>query len=543
MNDNQSSRIGAILFFIGLILILLSWHFTYPVYLSDLDDLIISQFFPSIWPGIVLSLLGLFIAGYYSKKVHIKLLCLSFFPLVLYSVVFFFSYVPTSDCGSVKAMFEIFHYTGIDSSVEPYFQYPIYFSLNEMTSQTLGLDVNYISFLYYSIFGILIALFLYLFLIKITKDNAYQIAFLGVILYFIATYTFLNYQWVPQTIAFIFFLLLLILFEHSSFEIRILSIFIFIALVFSHLFIPVIFLAYLGLYSIKKKELRNIFLLISCIYISVLIYYTTFYFYIVLETFRQSIVGFGTEYASDISRSLMEPKGILSQIISAINRFRIPLVWGVVSLGFFIAYIKKKLSSSTILLTVTGGFYLGAGVFYAILGMRALQIVFVPLVIGFGFFVTKWKKLSLVFIALILILSVFGPIRSVYDAYQFQVSEEEHACNFLATTLPAENPKQLIISHIISGYFTRKLDFIHRENEPITNIWMLLPRDPEFYYFFNRSIDQTTYIIYNSNMGREIFSYGMEKEAINDIKDEILLNNKVYDCSRTFIITGISRDI
>jgi len=38
--------------------------------------------------------------------------------------------------------------------------------------------------------------------------------------------------------------------------------------------------------------------------------------------------------------------------------------------------------------------------------MRALQILFIPLVIGIGFFLSKWRKLTLLFITIIIIISV-----------------------------------------------------------------------------------------------------------------------------------------
>ena len=71
-------------------------------------------------------------------------------------------------------------------------------------------------------------------------------------------------------------------------------------------------------------------------------YYTTFYFSAIVEVFKQSIYGFGTEYVTGISRSFMEPRDLMSQIISVINRVRVPLTWLLVLAGFFAGFIKKK---------------------------------------------------------------------------------------------------------------------------------------------------------------------------------------------------------
>ena len=239
LEHNQISYIGGILFFIGLILIFISWYFTYPIYMPELEEKTITQFYPLLWPGMIFSLLGLFLIGYYSKRKSVKIICTSIFPVVLYIYVFYFSYIPTSDSGNVKAMFEIFHYTGINTVIDSYFHYPIFFTLNEMTSQILGFNANKLAIIFFILYGFLIALYIYLFIFKATKNDIYQIAFFAAPLYFIAIFNYLNYQWVPQTLALVFFLMLLLLLSNQiTSGYKILSIIIFTILVFTHLCIP-----------------------------------------------------------------------------------------------------------------------------------------------------------------------------------------------------------------------------------------------------------------------------------------------------------------
>ena len=537
MDHKHISYIGGIFFFIGLILMLLSWHFTYPIHMPEFDEVTFTQFYPLIWPGIVFSLIGLFLTGYYAKRKSVKAICASFFPIVLYSYVFYFSYIPTSDGGCVKAMFEIFHQTGINPAVEPYFHYPMYFTLNEMTGQLLGLGADGLAVIFFTIFGILLALYLYLFLFKITQNDPYQIAFLAVPLYFLAIFTYLNYQWAPQTLAFVLFLLLLMLFDRKGTECKLLSIVIFTVLVFTHVFIPVIFLLFLGLFAIKKREFRNSFLLMTSIYVLVLIYYATFYLPAIIDAFRQTIYGFGEEYVIDISRSFMEPEGLANQIISTVNRFRIPLTWIVVFTGFIIGLIKRKLSFPVVALGTTGGFYLGVGMFYSVLGTRALQILCMSLVVGIGFFISRWKKPTLIFIVILLILSVFGPMRSTYDAYQFQLNEEEDACNFLANTIPTGQPIKLAAGGINSDYFMKKFLYANMDKSDYGGLWVLAPRDPEFYSVFNDSMEENMCILYNPSLAKEITSYGTNVDEAYGLKEQILLNNKIYVCGKTFIVT------
>jgi len=538
MKNSYLVRIGGIFFFIGLILMIISWNYSYPITMPEIDEVTFSQFNPVVWPGIILSLLGLFLTGYYTERKSVKAICASLFPIVLYAYVFFFSYIATSDSGGVKAMFEVFHHTGINPSVESYFYYPVYFTLNEMTSQILGIGANGLAIIFFTVFGVLIAFYLYLFIFKTTKNDLHHIAFLAVPVYFISIFTYLNYQWVPQTLALIFLLLLLLIFDKKKIEYKILSIVIFTVLVFTHLFIPAIYLLFLGIYAIKHKESRNSFLLMGCIYTSLLVYYTTFYLPIILDAFRETIYGFGEEYAITFSRSFMEPEGLFSQIISTINRIRIPLIWILLSLGSLMLLIKKKLNFSTIALGISGGFYLVVGLFYSVLGTRALQVLLIPVIFGIGFFITKWKKPTLILVVILLVLSIFGPIRNTYDEYQFQVDEEEQACNFLVDVFPVGKSTKIAIGGINSGYFSKKLAYANMDTNNTDETWIIAPYSPEFENVFNKTLYKNEYILYNPQLGKELISYGWGENEINIIKEKIRHNNKIYACGKTTITAG-----
>jgi len=499
--------------------------------MPDIDDFTFNQFLPSIWIGIILSLIGLFLTGYYSKRKSIKALCASLFPIILYSYSYFFPILTSPDIGNVRGMFEVFHQVGINSDIVSYFQYPIYFSLNEISSQILGFEMEIISALFFALFGILIGLFLFLFLSKIKKNMSGQIAFLAVPLYFIGLFSFINYQWVPQTLALVFFFLLLVLLDQDGVEYKLFSIVIFTTLAFTHAFIPTIYLIFFGFYVLKKRELTHMFLLMICIYSSILIYYTTFYFPVIAETFSKTIYSFGSDYNFKVSRSFEEPSELMSQIISLVNRVRVPLVWLVVTTGSFVEFLKKRLHFKMIALGVTSGVYLGFGFFYPILGMRALQILLVALVIGICFFIKRWKKLTLLFIFVVLILSVFGPMRGTYSQTQFQLDEEKNACSFLANTLPTEGQKTVAIGQVNWGYFT--ISFKYQSGSYIE---AYRPGNMEFYQIFNSTIEENGYILYNPNLGKEIVSYGAEMEEINNIVYEKISNNKIYECGKTLII-------
>lgn len=533
MKIHQISRIGAILFFIGIIFLLLSWNFTYPVHMAEVDELTFKQFYPLIWPGIIISLIGLFLTGYYSEKKSVKAICASLFPIILYVDRYYFSYIPSPDCGAVKAMFEVFHNVKIDSSVVPYFQYPTFFSLNEITSQILGVAVNNIAIIFFALYGILLGSYLFLFIFKNTKNNRFQIAFLAIPVFFTVTFggvSSLNYQWVPQTLALVFFLLLLIIFNREQLKYKILSMIVFCALVFTHAFIPVIFLIIFAIYIFKKRELISFFILMCCVYLSILIFYNTYYFPLIIDAFKEVIGNFGEEYSSNILGSIREPSNFWEQIISLVNRIRIPFTLLLISFGFLMITIKKKINFIFLILTITAGFYLAIGAIYSVLGLRGLQILFISLVVGIGFYIPKWKKQIVTIVIILLILSVFGLMRSAYDQTQFLSPEEELSCNFLAKSLPAERLEIDAIDQVNWGYFTTKYTysngFLPNAIRPSHSTFYKDQDDPE----------KNEYIIYNPNLAKEMITYGVQIGEIYNIISEKILGDKIYMCGKTYVV-------
>ena len=75
------------------------------------------------------------------------------------------------------------------------------------------------------------------------------------------------------------------------------------------------------------------------------------------------------------------------------------------------------------------------------------------MIIGIGYFITKWKKPTIAFISIILILSVFGTIRDSYNQTQFLTQQEENTNEFLAKTLPAEKIEISAIGQVNWGFF------------------------------------------------------------------------------------------
>lgn len=534
MKPHQISLMGLILFFLGLPLLILSWYNSYPIHIGSLDDITFTQFSPLIWPGILLTSIGLFVAGYFSPRNSVKAICASIFPISLYSYVLYFNGTATSDIGNVKSMFDVFHFTGIDSSVISYFQYPTYFTFNEVTARMTGMDANSIGMIFFALFGVLLGLYLYLFLFKVTKFTGNQVALVGVFLYFSISFSFLNYQWVPQTLALIFFILLLILITLEGARYKILTLIIFIVLVFTHMFIPIIFLLFFGLYSLKKREKFRLFIVMTCLYAAVLVYFTSYYLPQLISAFMETVYGFG-EYTNTLSQSFKATTSFFDQLISNINRVRVPITIGILALGFLIGLYKKKLQYVLLALGLVGGFYLLLGLVYPVLGWRALQVLIIALVAGIGFLIgpSRMKKPTLALVTILIVFSIFGPIRFCYDQTQFILNEEETSCRFLASSVSAEKTSFIGVNQVDWGYISNIAQFINKGHTV-----KIRPSNILFYEIFNYSMKSNHYIIYNSNLGKEIRDEGAIPDYRQSILKTVLFNNKIYSCGQTYIITG-----
>jgi len=541
MKDRNIIQIGGILFFIGFILITISWNYSYPISFSSINEESLFQYYPSLWLGLITCMIGIFLIGFFSKNKIIQATCSSIFPLLLYVPYYYYSYLPSPDCGFSRSAFQIFHITGLNSVAIPYFEFPISFSLNEMIHLTTALDEKGISFVCFTLYGILLGLFLYLFFLKLKKSfnqNNQLIPYMSVIIYFVGIFPFLMYQWVPQTLALVYFFLLIMIINYIISDLDeikwiIIFILVFISLVLTHPFISVFFILFFGFLAIKKRYLLPIFLFIFSIYIIYTLYYTLSNFSSYIKAFETAIQYIGKEYSAMISKSVKETEGIISQFISLFNRITFPMIWILSAIGTVFLFLKRKIDFVLIALGLAGGIYLVVGGVFDILGTRSTQILLIPIAIGFMFFITKWRKSTIVLIVVILILAIFGPMRVAYNYTHFQTYEDVNACNFLVNNVTMEEVPKLAVHQVNYAYFTNM--YIYLRNTYPT---VIRPGQSGFFNIFNRSIDKNNYVIYNPNLGKEILNCGITKDQFSILLMELKMNNKIYDSGTTFIING-----
>jgi hypothetical protein len=483
---------------------------------------------------------------YYCKNKLIQVISCSLIPVILEIPAFFYSYLPSSDCGAARSMFQIFQKTGTNANTISYFEFPNYFSLNEILHQIVGLDEKGIAIISFALYGILLSVFLYLVFYNLKKQSNYMIIpSLLVMIYFIGMYSLLNYQWVPQTLALVYFFLLLwistyLLYNSSQSKWNLLLILVFTMLVYTHAFIPILFLVFFGVLVYKKRALSTVFLVIVSIYLVNTLYYTISNLDLYVYTLQQSIHGFGGEYTKTVTNSIVHKSNItiIDQIISTVNGIKLPLIWIIAGIGTVVLFVKRKINIFLIALGLSGGIYLAVGVFFSVLGLRATQILFIALLIGVMFFISKYKKLTLCMIIIILILAVFGPMRSAYNQTAFQIDEEAEACDFLANKIINVTNPQVAIDQVDWGYFTNKLTYLKNVDSDYSAI---RPGSKGFLKVFNDSLYQNHYIVYNSNLGKEIMMYLMTKKELTDRFNIVMNNNKIFHSGTTFIFNGIKR--
>jgi len=245
----------------------------------------------------------------------------------------------------------------------------------------------------------------------------------------------------------------------------------------------------------------------------------------------ETVYGFGG-YKSTISESFKATTSFFDQLVSNINRVRVPLTIGVLAIGFLIGLYNRKIHYAVLILGSVGGLYLLLGLAFPILGLRALQVLIVALVVGIGFLLLKMKKPTMVLVTILVLLSIFGPIRFCYDQTQFIMDEEISSCRFLSSSSSHTIVNYVAVDQVDWGYFTNIAYYNNSHSIKAR------PSSPLFYIIFNTTMKHNYYTIYNPNVGKEIRENGIIPDYRERIMKSIYSNNKIYSCRETFIVTG-----
>lgn len=446
-------------FIAGLLLFVHAWFTSYPISIDYSGDFVFYHISISYWISIPLLLTSMCLIAFTTKKDYLKWLLSLGIVLVLYSLVFFYFSIPTSDSQYFRGLTEYFSSTKDLNpliSRHAYYQWPSFFLLSAIISSITGLSLMTFEFVLYIVIIFLLATGLYVYTSKIFKKGG----FLSVIAFFVVMLGFVEIQAVPFSLA---FALLLLIFNletkprtSSTFLVLCLLI---ISITLTHAFIPLFFMVYSLLRSIFDRKK----------YLSLLFFSLVSYFLIQVTIARLSIarnilqvISFNSEMPSLIESTLtpiLIPFDVIAQTFS---RTVIITLAAICVLGFVIMVLKRKVRSVDLTLFLTGLFYFGSGIFFYTLGYRALILLMVPISLGVAYLFDRPRRLIkygfVILITVLLIFSTFIIIhRSFSDRIFYQTQKTYNTANFIIERYNWGKPTYLLADYRTTRYLETKL--------------------------------------------------------------------------------------
>jgi len=511
-----SHLVSYTLFLAGLALIGAAWLKSYPVLIPQVEKHVFDNICYLFWPGLSFVFIGLYLISETSTNKRVSFLCAMLLTFSLYAHYMLFPMLPGSDSHYFRGLTKLFSRVGIDPTQQGYFQWPSFFILNNVLAMILGLSINEISKLVFLVIGFLISSNLFLLFLQEYE----KLGFLGVALYFMSLFWFINYQFAPQSLALGLLLILVKLTLKKGLGFKIISFFVFLNLVFTHSFIPILFLIFYFFLTLHGQGSPRELLLYIIVYVTFIIYFTTLYFHTLFQTLSNIFFAFSEygEYARIMQRTLIGPVSTLDAIAQIFSRGITLSLWIIISIGFLFSIIKKKVSFHGLALLLTGFMHFLAGMFFNILGGRAFQILFIPLTSGVKPFLEKYKKGITACLLLIFALFPFVIMHAVYDLRLVQTTSGERASDILMKNLKAHVN---ILSTPTDGFYVYG-------SLPIGILNIVTPRLVELGQLLVSKYD---YIIYNPLLEKEIlYEYGLDCGQIYRLRSYFLASyNRVWD--------------
>jgi hypothetical protein len=345
--------------------------------------------------------------------------------IFMYSMTYFYWFIPTGDSKYVRGLTEYFAETGDLDPSKPYhsyYQWPLFFVLSKM-AYTLGLDLRCFEFILFGLLGFLYATSLYSIFHKVSKDGAY----LAVISYFILMVRYFNYQFAPFSvgIGLLFILFMLDSRENKTRATVLTTLIIYTSMALTHAFLPVFFIAYTAIKYIVRRdqEYISLFLMTSIIYSIVLMVQAVIFFPMAIQQLLGLHSTVYTGFAETFIIQAMTPLEQLSQMIGSIILIVTALVAGS---GFLILLLKRKLGHINFALFLSGTIYAIASALLPILGIRAFAIIGIPLSLGVTYFTkTKFKMHFQCLFLIIIMLFTFVPLRSSHSLTRSQIVSDK----------------------------------------------------------------------------------------------------------------------
>ena len=424
----------AIPLFAGLMLMIYSWFLSYPLSVNAVGDSIFSHIPILYWLSIPLLLTSMFLIAVTFKNKYLNWILTIGFVLVLYSLSYFYYTMPTGDSTFFRGLTQnLISTNNLNASqfIHNYYQWPSFFLLGTITTLVSGLKLPSYEFLLFTIIGFLLASALYVYASKADKRSGYFV----VAAFFVVMFLYLNYQAVPFSLAFalLFVLFMLETTNERSVGTTIVTLILYTSTVITHAFVPLFFVIYLLIRSIigKSRQYFELFVLTLVIYVVVQITFAVF-------SFRGNIASIftpPTEYSGVIGATLASTSLGIDEIPRLLSRTMTISFALLCVAGFVFLIFRRKLTKMNLAIFLTGAVYSGIGALFAVLGLRAIPLAFIPIAFGgVVLFQSKFRRFIKYLVVIMLILVVFVPIHSsIINSYPltFQTKEDIITADFM----------------------------------------------------------------------------------------------------------------
>jgi len=517
----EKNRIILFPFFLGLMLLLISWYLSYPLSVDSVDDFLFNHVSILYWVSLSLLLTSFFMMALTFKNNSFKWVIAIGILVTIYSLSYFYNMLPGSDQHFYRGMNEYFMETKNLDPLQPnhsYYQWPLFYILSYIVSSVCGLSLVNLEFLLYTLIGFLMAIGLYSYASKTYKNGG----FLAVPVFFITMFLFLNYQYGPFALS-LGLLFLLFMLENQQKDTGIIIIVLFIAIVMTHLFVPLFFVIYLLIRTIldKNAHYKNLFL---CALTLFFVYQITVAQYS-FSTYITFFLTASSEYSEVIQATTATasiPIDAVAQMFSRLVTIAFAAISGA---GFMFLLFKRKLKNLDKAILLTGILYLGLGVFFAALGLRAIVLAFIPVSLGAAWLFERVREfkycLKHIFsVLLIVLLALFSfiPLHQSFNSLiLFQTQETYKAENFLIEYSNWGKANNILACARVIPYIESKLD------------------SAEYFTSYLQDDREPDVIFYTVGLGKHLLSqnYSVEKIFYEERLNVVYANGYSYIATKT----------
>jgi hypothetical protein len=451
---------------VGLLLLIYSWYISYPVSIKNVNDSIFNHISPLYWISLPLLLTSMLLIALTTKNDYLKWIMTFGIIIVMYSSLFFYFMLPTSDSQYFRGLNEFLKQTQtLDANLsgKAYFQWPLFFVFTYIGTSITGLHLVNFEFLCYVVIAFLMASSMFIYSSRLFRTGGFLLA----IAFYIAMFYYLNFQFAPFSIAFgILFLIIALDSGNRNIGSIIITIVLFAGMALMHEYVPLFFILYLFARFLISRDRHYEFLLL----ISSVVYF-------VVET-TLARGGFFTSFVTatrlptdlpiTVSSTLKPVRVPIDVIAQFFSTTTLIMIVGLCVTGFLFLLAKRKIRRIDVAILFAGAAWTSSGVFLYTLGPRAIPLAFLPFALGIPFiFQTRFRKLLIAAFLILLVIFTSIPIHlSFYnDTIQYQTMGSYTADNFLINHYNWAKPPLAFAEYFESQYLGNKMSNLARVSQ------------------------------------------------------------------------------